>query len=159
MDDTSRLAFTLISHFEGCRLTPYRCPAGRWSIGYGATHLMDGSAVAETTEALTPNEADALLQANIRTLCGQISALTAGHSLQPCQMAALISFSYNVGIAGLKTSTLLRRLLLGDMRGAANEFLRWDKMHIADGSMVESPGLLKRREAERAMFLGQPFHS
>ncbi|MCT6819462.1 MAG: lysozyme [Bombella apis] len=157
--DTTHLAFALISHFEGCRLTPYRCPAGRWSIGYGATRLLDGSAVTETTEALTPNEADALLQANIHILCGQISALTAGHSLQPYQMAALISFSYNVGITGLKTSTLLRRLLMDDLQGAANEFLRWDKMHIADGSMVESPGLLKRREAERAMFLGQPFHS
>lgn len=155
--DTSSLAFSLISHFEGCRLLPYRCPAGRWSIGYGATRLLDGSPVTARTAPLTHDEADALLRANIRTLCGQISALTAGRSLQPCQMAALISFSYNVGIAGLKTSTLLRRLLLGDMQGAANEFLRWDKMHLASGDLVESPGLLARRQAERAVFMGQPF--
>lgn len=153
--DASQIAFPLISHFEGCRLKPYRCPAGRWTIGYGATRLLDGSAVTEKTAPLTQNDADSLLRANIGTLNGQIAVITAGHTLQSCQMAALISFSYNVGITGLKTSTLLRRLLMGDVQGAANEFLRWDKMHIADGSVVESPGLLKRREAERSMFLGQ----
>ncbi|WP_081562768.1 lysozyme [Parasaccharibacter apium] len=153
--DTSHLAFALISHFEGCRLKPYRCPAGRWSIGYGATRLMDGSAVSQTTKPLTQSDADTLLRRNIATLNDQVAALTAGHALQPYQMAALISFSYNVGITGLKTSTLLRRLLMDDLQGAADEFLRWDKMHLADGSVMESPGLLRRREAERSMFLGQ----
>lgn len=157
--DTLRLAFTLISHFEGCRLSPYRCPAGRWSIGYGATHLQDGTPVTEQTKPLTADAAKALLMADIQSLYATISTWAAGHMVTPCQMAALISFSYNVGLAGLRSSTLLRRLLMGDVQGAADEFLRWDKMHLTSGVMVESPGLLKRREAEREMFLdipGQP---
>lgn len=108
---------------------------------------------------MTQDAVDVMLRANIATLGQQIAAITAGHSLQKYQMAALISFSYNVGITGLKTSTLLRRLLMDDLQGAADEFLRWDKMHLADGSVVESPGLLRRREAERSMFLGQNAHS
>ncbi|WP_407652354.1 lysozyme [Bombella pollinis] len=154
--DTSRLAFILISHFEGCRLAPYRCPAGRWSIGYGATHLRDGAPVTENTSPLTTNEATALLADSIQSLCATITAWTVGHTVTPYQMAALVSFSYNVGVAGLRSSTLLRKFLLGDTQGAADEFLHWDKMHLASGVVVESPGLLKRREAERAMFLGKP---
>lgn len=106
---------------------------------------------------MTQDAVDSLLRANIAILGQKIADITAGHILQPYQISALISFSYNVGITGLKTSTLLRFLLAGNVQGAADQFLRWDKMHLADGSVVESPGLLARRRAERAVFLGKQF--
>lgn len=64
------------------------------------------------------------------------------------QFDALVSFAYNVGSRALSTSTLLRKLNDGDVRGAADEFLRWNK---AGGKALN--GLTRRREAERALFL------
>lgn len=64
------------------------------------------------------------------------------------QFDALVSFAYNVGSRALSTSTLLKKLNAGDIKGAADEFLRWNK---AGGK--EMPGLTKRRKAEREVFL------
>ena len=60
-----------------------------------------------------------------------------------------MSFSYNLGGGALRGSTLLRMLNAGDAAGAAGQFLRWNK---AGGVVVD--GLMRRREAERAMFVG-----
>lgn len=62
------------------------------------------------------------------------------------QFDALVSFSYNVGKLG--SSTLLKRLNAGDTAGASEQFLAWTK---AGGH--EQPGLVRRRSAERALFL------
>ena len=75
-------------------------------------------------------------------------ALLAGDVSQP-QFDALVSFAYNVGLANLRGSTLLRKLLSGDLLGSADEFLRWDK--AAGKRML---GLHRRRVSERALFLG-----
>ena len=64
------------------------------------------------------------------------------------QFDALVSFAYNVGSRALSTSTLLKKLNAGDIKGAADEFLRWNK---AGGKVLN--GLPRRREAERALFL------
>ncbi|MDF7673558.1 lysozyme [Acetobacteraceae bacterium ESL0709] len=92
-DETSRLAFQLISTFEGCSLTPYLCPAGHWTIGYGMTFLPDGTPVTRQTKALSQNEADTMLEALIGQFsCGVTKAMT-DVTLKPCQKAALISFA------------------------------------------------------------------
>lgn len=59
-----------------------------------------------------------------------------------------MSFAYNIGSRALSTSTLLKKLNAGDIKGAADEFLRWNK---AGGKILN--GLTCRREAERALFL------
>jgi lysozyme len=72
------------------------------------------------------------------------------------QFDALISFVYNVGAdidadniaEGLGDSTLLKKLNAGDYKGAADQFLKWDK---ANGKVMK--GLTIRRQAERALFL------
>jgi lysozyme len=53
-----------------------------------------------------------------------------------------------IGLAALERSTLARRWKRGDVQGAADEFLRW----VRAGKRV-LPGLAKRREAERQVFL------
>lgn len=62
------------------------------------------------------------------------------------QFDALVSFSYNVG--KLAQSTLLKKLNAGEFAAAASEFAAWTK---AGGH--EQPGLVRRRAAERALFL------
>lgn len=66
---------------------------------------------------------------------------------------ALTSFVFNVGAERFGGSTLLAKLKTGDRTGAADEILRWDHIH-KHGEVVVSDGLRRRREAERAMFLG-----
>ncbi|MGL4733219.1 MAG: lysozyme, partial [Fusobacteriaceae bacterium] len=64
------------------------------------------------------------------------------------QFDALVSFCYNCGSGNLQTSTLLRKLNAGDYPGAAEEFPRWNR---AGGKVLN--GLIKRREAEKELFL------
>ena len=68
--------------------------------------------------------------------------------MTPQQFAALVDFSFNVGPGNLEISTLRRRVLAGDYTNAADQFLRWV---YAQG--VKLPGLVRRRQAERELFL------
>ncbi|MFH4317138.1 lysozyme, partial [Acinetobacter baumannii] len=69
-------------------------------------------------------------------------------SLSDRQVAALTSFAYNVGLGAFARSTLLKKLNAGDVRGAADEFLRWTRV----GNRTVR-GLVARRRAERDLFL------
>ena len=67
--------------------------------------------------------------------------------LTQAQYDALVSLVFNIGPGAFARSTLLRKLNAGDCRGAADEFLRWDK---AKGKRLR--GLTNRRQAERKEF-------
>ena len=64
------------------------------------------------------------------------------------QYDALVSLAYNIGTLALSSSTLMKKLNAGDVNGAADEFLRWNK----SGGKVMA-GLTNRRKAEREFFL------
>ena len=64
------------------------------------------------------------------------------------QFDALVSLTYNIGSGAFNNSTLLKKLNKGDYQGAADQFLVWNK---AGGKVMK--GLVRRREAERALFL------
>lgn len=65
------------------------------------------------------------------------------------QFDSLVSFTYNVGVAAFRRSTLLRKLNKGDYNGAGAEMLRW---RFAGGKEVR--GLYIRRQQEAEPFLG-----
>lgn len=134
-------ALPLAKRFEGLRLRAYRCPAGVWTVGYGAT----GSHVGPDTR-WTHEQAEADLRARYKRLAPAIARLVRQPISQP-QIAALALFADNCGIGALARSTLLRKLNAGDYAGAAREFDRWNK---AGGRVL--PGLTKRRAAERLLF-------
>ena len=84
-------------------------------------------------------------------------------TVEPCirvdvtvpQAVAILSWSYNVGAPSACRSTLMRLL----NAGAAPEtwcaqLSQWTKARKL-GVVIELPGLVKRRAAERAMCLGQ----
>lgn len=64
------------------------------------------------------------------------------------QRAAATSLAYNIGVGAYCRSTVKRRFEAGDMRGACDAFLMWNK---AGGRVLA--GLTRRREEERAMCL------
>jgi lysozyme len=74
------------------------------------------------------------------------------------QFGALIALVFNIGAGNLQASTLLRKLNAGDVAGAAEQFLAWDKARV-DGVLKPLAGLTRRRRAERAMFLGEDWRA
>jgi lysozyme len=132
---------SLVKYFEGCRLKAYRCPAGVLTCGWGTTE-----GVTEGDE-WTQEEADQRLVEDLSIFETRVKRLLLLDPT-PNQLAALVSFAYNVGTHNLRESTLLRLFNAGDMQGAADQFPRWNK---ANGKVL--PGLVVRRDAERRLFL------
>lgn len=131
----------LIKQFEGCRLTAYQDSVGVWTIGYGHTKGVKNG------DSITQAQADAFLRDDVQVAESDVTRLVKV-TLSQNQFDALVSFTYNLGVRSLSTSTLLRKLNAGDTKGAADEFLRWNK---AGGKVLN--GLTRRREAEQSLFL------
>jgi len=127
--------------FEGLRLDAYRCPAGVLTIGYGSTgsHVKAGMVIDEA-------EADRLLRGDVGRFEDGVNAIV-GRCTQG-QFDALVSFAFNLGLGALMSSTLLKRHKAGDFARAGDEFLRWTR-----GGGRVLPGLVKRRAAERDLYL------
>ncbi len=131
----------LIKNFEGCSLSSYKCPAGKWTIGYGHT----GSDVYQGL-TITQKQAEDLLTSDLIKFEGIIQSLVRV-PLNKNQKTALVSFVFNVGDRAFKRSTLLRLLNLGEYRAAASEFRKWDKV-----DREPNHGLALRRVAEADLF-------
>ena len=147
---TSQAGIDLIKSFEGFRSAPYRDAVGIPTIGYGMTIYPDGRKVTMSDKPIT--EAQAV--EGLRNLLGRYEQAVERYAqIKLCQhqFDALVSFAYNVGNEALRTSTLMRYLNQGDLTSAANQMLRWNR---AGGRVLA--GLTRRRQAERAMFLGLP---
>lgn len=134
-------AVALVKHFEGCKLTAYRCPAGVLTIGYGHT----GPDVREGL-TITQARAEELLTADLQPLASFITKMVV-LPLAQHQLDALACFVFNVGRGAFEQSTMLGYLRGGQWASAAGEFQRWVK---ADGRVL--PGLVSRRAAERSLF-------
>lgn len=162
----SELALPLIKRFEGIldgdpttvNLDPYLDPVGVWTIGWGhaiwfGSRFLRGARDKRLAKSLYPNgitiaEAETLLAADILETRRDVLAVLKREAT-PAQLAALISFTFNLGIANLRRSTLLRHFHAGRIGDAADQFPRW----VWAGGKVLG-GLVKRRAAERALFLG-----
>ena len=142
----SKVGLDLIKSFEGCQLKAYKCPAGVWTIGWGTTEPINGIKPHEGM-IITQQQADELLIKNLKGYENAVNKYVT-YCINQNQFDALVSFAYNCGNGALKTSTLLKKLNAGDVQGAANEFLRWNK---SNGKVLN--GLTRRREAERKLFL------
>jgi lysozyme len=143
MMHTSKAGIDLIKQFESFSPKPYLCPANVWTIGYGHTR-----GVTENTKQITEPEACDLLKEDLFVFESQVNGVV-DVPLKQHQFDALVSFVFNVGAGAFSTSTMLKMINAGNMAGAANQFLRWTK---AGGRVLN--GLVKRRAAERAMFVG-----
>ncbi|WP_115746948.1 lysozyme [Escherichia coli] len=142
---TSQNGINLIKHFEGLELHAYPDPGtggAPWTIGYGTTSGVKPGMV------ITEAEAEALLKKDLYKFETGVSKLVKVPLTQN-EFDALVSFAYNVGLGNLAASTLLKKLNEGDHQGAADQFPRWNR-----GGGKVLPGLTRRREAERKMFLG-----
>ena len=130
----------LIRDFEGLVLKAYRCPAGVWTIGYGHT------AGVKPGQEIDEIAAELLLDADLKYFQVQMAPLI-NVPVTESQAGALLSFVFNVGVGSFRRSTLLQLLNKGLYVNAAYEFRKW----VRGGGKV-LPGLVRRREAEEALF-------
>jgi len=143
IDLASAIAAALCRRFEGLYLRPYICPAGVPTIGYGATYYRDGRRVTLSDPAITRAHAEELLLWMIRTVyLPDVLRLCPGID-DPCRLAALIDFTFNLGSGQLRSSTLRKRVNAGDWADVPVQLRKWDK---AGGRVLR--GLTIRREAE-----------
>lgn len=139
----SDAGLALTKRYEGLRLKAYQDTGGVWTIGYGHTgpEVVSGQAV-------TPLEAEALLRADLRTAIDCVNA--AVHTaLDQNHFDALVDFCFNAGRGNFTRSSLLRLVNQKNFTAAAGQFGLWINVNGQP-----SRGLVRRRTAERAMFLG-----
>ena len=136
----------LLEQFEGLRLEAYLDSAGIATIGFGSIKYPNGNKVKlgdKTTKAQAKEYKLHDLKEFEYTVNTSVKV-----PLTQNQYDALVSLSYNIGSGAFKKSTLLKKLNSGDYKGAAEQFLVWNKVN---SKRVQ--GLVNRREAERNLFL------
>ena len=164
----SKAGEDLMHKYEGFRSRPYLCPAHIWTIGYG--HVLYQEQIRlpvvrvegketpmirkemplkpEDNRVWTKTEIDELFRADVRTFERGVLRLVPGVVGRQGAFDALVSISFNFGLGNLQRSTIRMRANRGDWAGAAEAFRVWTK-----GGGKVLPGLVKRREAEIALFL------
>lgn len=161
----------LMHRFEGYKDKPYLCPAHIWTIGYG--HVLyqeqirlpmirpsgktkDDIPMIRSEYPLKPEdnrvwskeEIDELFRADVGDFERGILRLVPGVAGRQGSFDALVSFAFNAGLGNLQRSQIRIRANRGDWGGAAEAFKQWTK-----GGGKVLPGLVKRRDAEIALFL------
>jgi lysozyme len=139
---TGEAGLALIRAFEGFSSTPYVCPAGYPTVGYG--HVVQGE---EQFDApLSQEDGEALLRSDLPRYEAAVCRLIEVPLNGPC-FDALVSFTFNLGEGALAASTLRRQANAGRLADAGQQFDRW----VFAGAR-KLPGLVKRRAAERALW-------
>ena len=138
---TSSKGIALITEFEGFRSKAYLCPAGVPTIGYGFTLGV------QLGDTITKEQAKRRLA---RELESYEAAVTRACTNEPNQneFDALVCFAFNVGIGGMRKSSVIKAHNRGDHQAAARAFALWNKA----GGKVWA-GLTRRRAAEAALYL------
>lgn len=136
-------ALAVIRRYEGLRLTSYRCPAGKWTVGYG--HTQD----VRPGMTISPSEAEALLHEDAEVAADSVRRIVKV-PLKQHEFDALVSFLFNIGEGRLTDTNTLRLLNEGRREAFLNMHGRWVR---SNGKVL--PGLISRREAEAKLFRGE----
>lgn len=137
----SKQGLQLTEGFEGCRFVAYQDSVGVWTIGYGHTRGV------KQGDNCTQEQAIAWLIQDVAYAEDDVNTYVLV-DLNQNEFDALVDFAFNLGNDALNKSTLLRLVNHHDNEHAALEFEKWSH---AGGKLVA--GLLRRRQAEKALFL------
>lgn len=132
------IALPVIKQWEGRILTPYRDIVG-------VLTWCDGETRGKPKPRYTNAECDRMTE---------LAAVEFEAAIRPCLpvelppkvRASFISAAYNIGSGAFCGSSMSRRALAGDLRGACDALMLWTR---AGGREVR--GLVKRRAAERKL--------
>jgi lysozyme len=130
-----------ITKEEGARNKAYKDSKGLWTIGVG--HLIKGDEQHLINATLTDTQVEELLKSDLKW-CSEAVENSVKVPLSQNQFDALYSLCFNIGETNFKKSTVVKKINENDLKGAADAILMWNKPAV----------LQKRRERERALFLG-----
>lgn len=144
---TSQAMKELIARFEGLRLKAYKCPAGIWTIAFGAT-TFNGKRITEGL-VITKEQAYEQLERDLAVFENGVERLVS-KPINQDQFDALVSFSFNLGLGSLSRSSVLRKVNADPSDPTIRDsFAMWNK---AGGKVLA--GLVKRRKAEADWYFG-----
>ena len=145
------IAEPLIKRFEGWRSKPYLCSAGVPTIGWGSTLYENGDKVTLDDPEITKERGQALFDLDAEKFLLQVYKACPVLTKHDNKAAAILSWTYNLGVARLRSSTMRTRINQERWEEAAQELKRWN---LAAGKVTR--GLVLRREAEATLFLLSP---
>ena len=135
------ICVTCVAGFEGLRTAAYADPIGIPTICFGETK---GVTLGQRASV---DQCKGMLADSLAIADQGVSSCVRTY-LPDERRAAFVSMTYNIGVGNFCSSSLVRKVNVGDVRGACDEMLRWNR---AGGVVL--PGLTKRRAAEREMCL------
>lgn len=148
----SEKGLAIIREFEGLRLKAYRDLVGVPTIGWGTTRYENGKPV-KMGDVITNERADELLRFEAQAKAYAISEALKDVTLNQNQFDSLISFAYNVGVAAVAGSTLLKKVKANpNDHLIRNEFAKWDKGHLPNGTVIKISALTRRRADEAKLY-------
>lgn len=163
----SEAGANLMHQYEGCRNKPYVCPAHIWTIGYG--HVLYQEQIrlpmvrkegytgmirseyplrAEDNRVWSKDEIKKLFEHDVAGFERGVLRLAPTLSGRQGAFDACVSFAFNAGLGNFQRSTIRMKANRQEWENAAEAFMQWTK-----GGGKELPGLVKRRKAEKALFL------
>ena len=141
----------LVKKFEGLHkvkddgmVHAYRCPAGKWTCGFGGTRGV------RSGDTWTKEYSEMRLIEDLEEH-GKIVKKSVNVPLTQSQYDALTSFVFNLGGGAFRSSTLLKKLNKGMYDDCPEQIMRWNKAKV-DGKLTPLRGLTRRRSAEAAIF-------
>lgn len=163
----SEAGANLMHQYEGYRNKPYLCPAHIWTIGYG--HVLYQEQIrlpmvrkegytgmirseyplrAEDNRVWSKDEIKKLFEEDVANFERGVLRLAPTLSGRQGAFDACVSFAFNAGLGNFQRSTIRIKANRQEWENAAEAFMQWTK-----GGGKELPGLVKRRKAEKALFL------
>jgi len=146
----NQASLDLIKEFEGYRSEAYPDSVGVLTIGYGTTARAGVGVVPKLGMKITKAEAEEYLRRGVEKFAESIRPAIK-QPINENEFGAFVSLAYNIGPSAFKRSSALRHFNAGDKDKAAKSILLWNK---AGGKVLT--GLVRRREAERKLFLTPP---
>lgn len=135
---TSQTGIDLIKKFEGCLLAAYKCPSGKWTIGYGHT-----SGVA-AGQKISSAQAEAYLRADLEKFEKLVAKYDSTYHWTQNEFDAMVSFAYNFGS--------IDKLTVNGKRTKA-EVSEKILLYVKDKNGNVLQGLVNRRKAEQELFM------
>lgn len=133
----------LIKKHEGLRLKPYRCTAGKLTIGYGRN--LDDNGISK-------EEADFLLRHDIQDAIEDLHKVFTSKELESffdSQVAALIDMIFNLGLTRFqKFERLINAMKRGDWNEASKQALLSTWANQVGARAIEDATLLQAGKEE-----------
>ena len=135
----SNKGLELIKSYEGCRLSSYKCPSNKWTIGWGHTkNVYEGMTI-------TQEQADQFLFEDVQRFVNAVNQYQVRFNFNQAEFDSLTSFTYNCGEGSLANVMSC----CNTKQEIAEECKLYNKS--SDGQILN--GLVRRREEEYKLFM------